>query len=165
MCNGQNCNCKNRTSGWLVFIALLMFVGVGIFAYNSFLSKYIEPPVVVEQEQVTSEKIPMTIDQRIGQWKDQVQSDYAIETYLTLPELILREVLKKVNPDATVAEIVEEYDRNTRYYLSKYVQDSFKPELSGPDAKKIDHIEIQTVMKEPEKTTTAVSIIAKDSLK
>lgn len=164
MCNGQNCNCKKgASSAWLCTIVVLLLVGLGIFGFNTY-KRYIEPQPVVVQEQVF-EEAPLTVDQRINEWKMEVQNDYVMETYLSLPELILREVLNKTAPDATPAVIVENYDRNIRYYLSKYVQDSFKPELSGDDAKKIDRIEIKTVLKEPEKTTTSVPIVATDSLK
>lgn len=88
----------------------------------------------------------ITIDERIDNWKIEKDWEESYDIYLSLSEVTLREILKKVGADADVSIIAHEYEENISYYIKSLIKD--KIFLNKDSVPMVDSLKIEAIKKE-----------------
>lgn len=142
----------------IIICCIVLLVGVMWYGYDKHHGKKNEN---VQTEQI--EEVPLTVDQKVNDWKMEKQDYELYNLTLELPEEIIREIISRIGTQCDYVEIATEYLRNKSYYISKQIENAI-PEINGPDAKNAT-IRIKTDITEEEKPEgVKPSIAIEDSI-
>lgn len=142
----------------IIICCIVLLAGVMWYGYNKHHGKKNEN---IQTEQI--EEVPLTVDQKVNDWKMEKQDYELYNLTLELPEEIIREIISRIGTQCDYVEIATEYLRNKSYYISKQIENAI-PEINGPDAKNAT-IRIKTDITEEEKPEgVKPSIAIEDSI-
>lgn len=127
-----------------IVIVLLSMVVYAEYKGSKVFEKFTETTV----SKVSTEEI--TVEDRMQQFNAEVEDTRMYDVYISLPPVIVEGILTKLGPDADYRNVVREYYKNREFWISTQVSRQVQPELTGPDAKDIERVEIKTIMKEKE---------------
>ena len=106
----------------ITLLSVLLAIAVAVIAVTTWKNNQEQnQEQTVQSEEYLAPSI--TIDERIDNWKIEKDWESSYDIYLSLPEVTLREILKKVGADADVSIIAHEYKENISYYIKSLIKD------------------------------------------
>lgn len=106
----------------ITLLSMLLAIAVAVIAVTTWKNNQEQnQEQTVQSEEDLAPSI--TIDERIESWKVEKDWEESYNIYLSLPEVTLREILKKVGSDADVSIIAHEYKENISYYIKSLIKD------------------------------------------
>ena len=106
----------------ITLLSVLLAIAVTVIAVTTWKNNQEQnQEQTVQSEEYLAPSI--TIDERIDNWKIEKDWESSYDVYLSLPEMVLREILKKVGADADVSIIAHEYKENISYYIKSLIKD------------------------------------------
>lgn len=140
------------SSAWKA--TMLVLVGIVIILLSMVVyAEYKGSKVFKDFAKSTTSKITteeITVEDRMQQFSAEVEDTRMHNVYVSLPPVIVESILTKLGAQADYRDVVREYYKNREFWISTQVSRQVKPELTGPDAKDIERVEIKTIMKEKE---------------
>lgn len=137
----------------LVILLLVVIVLLGSIVYKEYFEGkkfFNEQP---EQVITGQTETVISVEDRMISWQKEVEANQVMETYLALPPIIIQGILDRAGSLATPKEIVMMYNSNKEYWISTQLSEGLNLKPTGPDADKIEKVEIKTTLKEPDVKT------------
>ena len=126
----------------ITLLSVLLAIAVTVIAVTTWKNNHEQSKEqTVQSEEYLAPSI--TIDERIDNWKIEKDWEESYDIYLSLSEVTLREILKKVGADADVSIIAHEYEENINYYIKSLIKDKLflnKDSIPGVDSLNIEAI-------------------------
>lgn len=124
----------------ITLLSAMLAIAVSVIAVTTWKNNQEQKQQEVQEQCI----IPsVTIDDRIESWKVEKDWEESYDIYLSLSEVTLREILKKVGADADVSIIAHEYEENISYYIKSLIKDKLflnKDSIPGVDSINIEAI-------------------------
>lgn len=106
----------------ITLLSVMLAIAVSVIAVTTWKNNQEQnQEQTVQSEEYLAPSI--TIDERIDNWKIEKDWEESYDIYLSLSEVTLREILKKVGADADVSIIAHEYKENISYYIKSLIKD------------------------------------------
>lgn len=106
----------------ITLLSVLLAIAVAVITVTTWKNNQEQnQEQTVQSEEYLAPSI--TIDERIDNWEIEKDWEESYNIYLSLSEVTLREILKKVGADADVSIIAHEYKENISYYIKSLIKD------------------------------------------
>ena len=128
----------------ITLLIVMLVIAVTALAVTTWKNNQEQSKETVQSEEYLTPSI--TIDERIDNWKIEKDWEESYDIYLSLSEVTLREILKKVGADADVSIIAHEYKENISYYIKSLIKD--KIFLNKDSVPMVDSLKIEAIKKE-----------------
>ena len=90
----------------------------------------------------------------------EAKNAYTVEQiYFALPEATYVTIVNRIGTNATMEEVVKEYQRNKTYYISLQLSETIGSiPIEGPDAKNVESVNMDITLKSPDTTKVPVTV-------
>lgn len=90
----------------------------------------------------------------------EAKNAYTVEQiYFALPEATYVTIVNRIGTNATMEEIVNEYQRNKQYYISLQLSETIGSiPIEGPDAKNVESVNMNVTLKSPDTTKVPTTV-------
>lgn len=90
----------------------------------------------------------------------EAKNAYTVEQiYFALPEATYVTIVNRIGTNATMEEVVNEYQRNKTYYISLQLSETIGSiPIEGPDAKNVESVNMDITLKSPDTTKVPVTV-------
>ena len=91
----------------------------------------------------------------------EAKNAYTVEQiYFALPEATYVTIVNRIGTNATMEEVVNEYQRNKQYYISLQLSETIGSiPIEGPDAKNVESVNMAINLKSPDTTKVPVTVV------
>ena len=91
----------------------------------------------------------------------EAKNAYTVEQiYFALPEATYATIVNRIGTNATMGEVVKEYQRNKTYYISLQLSETIgNIPIEGPDAKNVESVNMAINLKSPDTTKVPVTVV------
>ena len=91
----------------------------------------------------------------------EAKNAYTVEQiYFALPEATYVTIVNRIGTNATMEEVVKEYQRNKTYYISLQLSETIGSiPIEGPDAKNVESVNMAINLKSPDTTKVPVTVV------
>lgn len=115
----------------------------------------------------TFKKKPAVIEQALPTVKEattsfvEAKNAYTVEQiYFALPEATYVTIVNRIGTNATMEEVVKEYQRNKTYYISLQLSETIgNIPIEGPDANNVESVNMAINLKSPDTTKVPVTVV------
>lgn len=90
----------------------------------------------------------------------EAKNAYTVEQiYFALPEATYVTIVNRIGTNATMEEVVKEYQRNKTYYISLQLSETIGSiPIEGPDANNVESVNMDITLKSPDTTKVPVTV-------
>ena len=90
----------------------------------------------------------------------EAKNAYTVEQiYFALPEATYVTIVNRIGTNATMEEVVKEYQRNKTYYISLQLSETIGSiPIEGPDAKNVESVNMDITLKAPDTAKVPVTV-------
>ena len=90
----------------------------------------------------------------------EAKNAYTVEQiYFALPEATYVTIVNRIGTNATMEEVVNEYQRNKQYYISLQLSETIGSiPIEGPDAKNVESVNMNVILKSPDTTKVPTTV-------
>ena len=90
----------------------------------------------------------------------EAKNAYTVEQiYFALPEATYVTIVNRIGTNATMEEVVKEYQRNKTYYISLQLSETIGSiPIEGPDANNVESVNMAINLKSPDTTKVPVTV-------
>ena len=90
----------------------------------------------------------------------EAKNAYTVEQiYFALPEATYVTIVNRIGTNATMEEVVKEYQRNKTYYISLQLSETIGSiPIEGPDAKNVESVNMDITLKTPDTAKVPVTV-------
>ena len=90
----------------------------------------------------------------------EAKNAYTVEQiYFALPEATYVTIVNRIGTNATMEEVVKEYQRNKTYYISLQLSETIgNIPIEGPDAKNVESVNMDITLKAPDTAKVPVTV-------
>ena len=82
------------------------------------------------------------------------------QIYFALPEATYATIVNRIGTNATMEEVVKEYQRNKTYYISLQLSETIgNIPIEGPDANNVESVNMAINLKSPDTTKVPVTVV------
>ena len=91
----------------------------------------------------------------------EAKNAYTVEQiYFALPEATYATIVNRIGTNATMEEVVKEYQRNKTYYISLQLSETIgNIPIEGPDANNVESVNMAINLKSPDTTKVPVTVV------
>ena len=91
----------------------------------------------------------------------EAKNAYTVEQiYFALPEATYVTIVNRIGTNATMEEVVNEYQRNKQYYISLQLSETIGSiPIEGPDANNVESVNMAINLKSPDTTKVPVTVV------
>ena len=91
----------------------------------------------------------------------EAKNAYTVEQiYFALPEATYVTIVNRIGTNATMEEVVKEYQRNKTYYISLQLSETIgNIPIEGPDANNVESVNMAINLKSPDTTKVPVTVV------
>ena len=91
----------------------------------------------------------------------EAKNAYTVEQiYFALPEATYATIVNRIGTNATMEEVVNEYQRNKQYYISLQLSETIGSiPIEGPDANNVESVNMAINLKSPDTTKVPVTVV------
>ena len=91
----------------------------------------------------------------------EAKNAYTVEQiYFALPEATYVTIVNRIGTNATMEEVVKEYQRNKTYYISLQLSETIGSiPIEGPDAKNVESVNMDITLKAPDTAKVPVTVV------
>ena len=91
----------------------------------------------------------------------EAKNAYTVEQiYFALPEATYATIVNRIGTNATMEEVVKEYQRNKTYYISLQLSETIGSiPIEGPDANNVESVNMAINLKSPDTTKVPVTVV------
>ena len=91
----------------------------------------------------------------------EAKNAYTVEQiYFALPEATYVTIVNRIGTNATMEEVVKEYQRNKTYYISLQLSETIGSiPIEGPDANNVESVNMAINLKSPDTTKVPVTVV------
>ena len=112
-------------------------------------------------------KKPTVIEQALPTVKEattsfmEAKNAYTVgQIYFALPEATYATIVNRIGTNATMGEVVKEYQRNKTYYISLQLSETIgNIPIEGPDANNVESVNMAINLKSPDTTKVPVTVV------
>lgn len=112
-------------------------------------------------------KKPTVIEQALPTVKEatasfmEAKNAYTVgQIYFALPEATYVTIVNRIGTNATMEEVVKEYQRNKTYYISLQLSETIGSiPIEGPDAKNVESVNMDITLKAPDTAKVPVTVV------
>ena len=112
-------------------------------------------------------KKPAVIEQALPTVKEattsfmEAKNAYTVgQIYFALPEATYATIVNRIGTNATMEEVVKEYQRNKTYYISLQLSETIgNIPIEGPDANNVESVNMAINLKSPDTTKVPVTVV------
>ena len=92
----------------------------------------------------------------------EAKNAYTVEQiYFALPEATYVTIINRIGTNATMEEVVKEYQRNKTYYISLQLSETIGSiPIEGPDANNVESVNMAINLKSPDTTKVPVTVVS-----
>ena len=82
------------------------------------------------------------------------------QIYFALPEATYATIVNRIGTNATMEEVVKEYQRNKTYYISLQLSETIgNISIEGPDANNVESVNMDITLKAPDTAKVPVTVV------
>ena len=106
------------------------------------------------------EQAPPTVKEATASFME-AKNAYTVEQiYFALPEATYVTIVNRIGTNATMEEVVKEYQRNKTYYISLQLSETIgNIPIEGPDANNVESVNMAINLKSPDTTKVPVTVV------